>query len=259
MASPADPELLELARTMAEAAGRLTLRWFRRPDLTVDRKSDGSPVTVADRAAEDHVRAELARLRPGDAIVGEEHGQVAGDTGLTWIVDPIDGTEGFARGVPLYSTLIALVDEVGPAIGVIHLPALQSTLSAGRGLGCWVDGRTARVSVTAELGGSLLTTSGFDAFSHEELAAVRSCGARLRTWGDGYGYYMVATGDADVMIDPIAYRWDLAPMPVILGEAGGRFSTRLGEAAFDRLNGIATNGVLHDEVLGVFGPGRRPE
>jgi histidinol-phosphatase len=241
--------LLDLAVDLARRAGDLTLQWFRTEGLAVVRKADGSPVTEADRAAEAFVRTELARLRPDDAIVGEEEAARPGTSGIRWFVDPIDGTKAFTRGVPLYSTLIAVSDEHGPAVGVIHLPALRETVYAGRGLGCFCNDRPARVSGVDTLAGSCLTTSGFDYWPDGALAAVKTSGLQMRTWGDAYGYALVATGRVEVMVDPTAAVWDLAPMAVIIPEAGGRFTDLGGTARADGGSGVASNGRLHDRVL----------
>jgi histidinol phosphatase-like enzyme (inositol monophosphatase family) len=246
---PVDPGLVDDAVAVARAAGDLTLRWFRSDDLVVDRKGDGTPVTDADRAAEAHVRAWLAERHPDDAILGEEEGERAGTSGRRWFIDPIDGTKAFTHGVPLYSTLVAVDDEHGPAVGGIHQPALGETVWAGRGRGAFCDGRPARVSDRAATAGSYLTTSGFDYWPAPMLDGVRGAGLQLRTWGDGYGYALVATGRVEAMVDPVAAPYDLAPMPVILAEAGGRFSDLAGVARIDGGNGVATNGHLHDAVL----------
>jgi histidinol-phosphatase len=247
--APAPSSLLDLAVDLARRAGDLTRQWFRAEDLAVTRKSDGTPVTEADRAAERLVRSELARLRPDDAILGEEEAAQSGTSGIRWFVDPIDGTKAFTRGVPLYSTLIAVFDEHGPAIGVIHLPALGETVYAGRGLGCFCNGRPARVSEVGSMSGACLTTSGFDYWPDPALRAVKGSGMQMRTWGDAYGYALVATGRVEVMVDPKAAVWDLAPMTVIIPEAGGRFTDLSGVARADGGSGVASNGRLHDAVL----------
>jgi histidinol phosphatase-like enzyme (inositol monophosphatase family) len=246
---PVDRALLDEAVALAREAGRLTLKWFRSVDLAVDRKGDGTPVTAADRAAERFVRERLAATHPADAIVGEEEAELAGTSGRRWIVDPIDGTKAFTHGVPLYSSLLAFEDEIGPAIGVIDLPALGETVYAGRGLGCFCNGEPARVSTRDRLRGSYLTTSGFDYWDEAALMAARASGMFLRTWGDGYGYALVATGRVEAMVDPIASEWDVAGMPVIIGEAGGTFTDLGGESRIDGGSGLGTNGRLHDEVL----------
>src|SRR4029450_8752518 len=156
-----DQALLDLAVAVAREAGELTLGWFQARDLAVDRKADGTPVTEADRSAERLVRARLAVHAPGDGVLGEEEPETAGTTGRRWIVDPVDGTKAFTRGVPLYSTLLALDDEHGPAVGGIVLPALGRAGYGGGGLGCWSDGQPARVSATASLDGDWLTTSSY--------------------------------------------------------------------------------------------------
>ena len=248
-APPVDASLLEEAVALAREAGRLTLEWFRSAELAVDDKHDGTPVTAADRAAERFVRERLADMHPDDTIVGEEEDDREGSSGRRWIVDPIDGTKAFTHGVPLYSTLLAFEDEHGPAIGVIELPALRETVYAGRGLGCFCNGERAQVSDRTRLRGSYLTTSGFDYWSEESLAAVRSSGMFMRTWGDGYGYALVATGRVEAMVDPVAAAWDVAAMPMIIGEAGGRFTDFDGSSRVDGGSGLATNGPLHAEVL----------
>ena len=147
MSSPAaDPADLAFAIELAEDAGASTLAWFQSATLAVEHKGDGSPVTAADLAAEARVRERLAATHPGDGIIGEEDDDVEGSTGRRWVVDPIDGTKAFTKGVPLYATLIALIDDHGPAVGVIHLPALGETIAAGRGLGCTFNGAPCRVS-----------------------------------------------------------------------------------------------------------------
>ncbi|MFN0029112.1 MAG: inositol monophosphatase family protein [Acidimicrobiales bacterium] len=253
-AAPASVALLEEAVALARQAGDLTLQWFQSGSLTVDTKADATPVTDADRAAERLVRDQLARRYPEDGIIGEEEGTVIGSSVRRWVVDPIDGTYGFVHGVPLYSTLLAALDEHGPVVGVIHLPALRETIYAGRGLGCFrlgPDGVTSRVSVSRvnSLSGAAIMTSGVDNWSAAQLAAVHGAGARVRTWGDGYGYALVACGRADAMVDPEVSVWDLAPMPVILTEAGGTFTTVDGRADLWGGSGVASNGRLHPMLL----------
>lgn len=253
-APPVDRSLLDFAVDLAREAGESTLRWFQARDLEIDSKADGTPVTAADRASERLVRERLAERFPDDGILGEEEPESAGGSGRRWIVDPIDGTKAFTRGVPLYSTLLALDDEHGPAIGVIALPALHQAVYAARGLGCWLDGEPARVSATGALEGSYLTTSSYSHWDDAALLAVKHAGCSLRTWGDGYGYAMVATGRADAMVDPTVEVYDVAPMPVILSEAGGRFTSLAGAAGAAGGSGVATNGLLHDDLLALLHP-----
>ena len=255
MIPSADPDDLAFAIELAVEAGDSTLTWFQNTSLTVDHKGDGSPVTIADRDAESLVRARLADRFPDDAVVGEEHEDTDGTTGRRWVVDPIDGTKAFTRGVPLYSTLIALIDEHGPAVGVIHLPGLGETVAAGRGLGATFNGEPCRVSDHASLDGAYATTSGFGYWPPDALGRVLDSDLVFRTWGDAYGYALVATGRAEAMIDPLANPWDVAPMAVIIPEAGGRFSNYDGVEradSWERYSGVATNGAIHDDLIALF-------
>jgi histidinol phosphatase-like enzyme (inositol monophosphatase family) len=244
-----DRALLEDVVALTREAGELTMRWFRADDLVVEHKGDGTPVTAADRAAERFLRDQLGKRFPDDGIAGEEEADLDGTSGRRWIIDPIDGTRAFTQGVPTFSNLVALEDEHGSAIGVINLPALRETVYAGRGIGCWCDGRGARVSAHGELADAYLTTSGFESWDEGALLAARSSGMRMRTWGDGYGYALVATGRVEAMVDPVVEPYDVAAMPVILAEAGGRFTDLTGATRIDGGSGLATNGVLHVRML----------
>jgi histidinol phosphatase-like enzyme (inositol monophosphatase family) len=248
-APPVDPDLLSFAVELVRGAGEVTLRWFADDELQVDQKSDGTPVTDADRAAEHWVRLQLAEHCPHDTVIGEEELPSEGTSGRRWILDPIDGTKAFTRGVPLYSTLLAFDDEHGPAVGVIGLPALGQIVWAGRGRGCWFDGRPAHVSDTASVDGAYLTTSSFSHWPESDLLAVKRAGAMLRTWGDGYGYSLVATGRADVMVDHEVALYDVAAFPVIFAEAGGSFTSLDGDPSPGAGSGLATNGVLHEQLM----------
>ncbi len=252
-APPVDRALLDFAVDVAREAGESTLRWFQARDLSVDSKADGTPVTAADRHAERLVRERVAARFPDDGVLGEEEPETAGATGRRWIVDPIDGTKAFTRGVPLYSTLLALDDEHGPALGVIVLPALGQAVYAGRGLGAWWDGEPANVNTTPALDGAYLCSSSYSHWPEADLLAVRYAGCERRTWGDGYGYALVATGRVDAMVDHVVEVYDVAPMPVILAEAGGRFTSLGGAEGAAGGSGVATNGVIHDDLLALLG------
>jgi histidinol phosphatase-like enzyme (inositol monophosphatase family) len=249
---PIDQATLDTAVALARAAGDRTLRWFRSPDLEVVRKGDGTPVTAADRDAERYLREQLAAAFPDDAILGEEEAPTAGTSGRRWILDPIDGTKAFTCGVPLYSNLLALEDEAGIAVGVINLPALGETVWAGRGLGCWSEQGRASVNDHATLDGAYVMSSSFSHWPPHHVIALDAAGAVLRTWGDGYGYALVATGRAAAMVDPIVEPYDIGPMPVILREAGGRFTDVAGTESIETGSGVATNGHLHDELLAIL-------
>jgi histidinol-phosphatase len=227
---PVDPALVEQAVEWGRQAGVLSLRWFGAADLRVERKGDGTPVTEADRAVERFLREQIGRAYPDDGIIGEEEAARPSSNGRHWIIDPIDGTKAFSRGVPLFANLLALDDERGSAVGVVNVPALGEMVWAGRGRGCFRNGSPTQVSEQAALAGACLSSSGYEAWDEATLLRAKAAGVALRTWGDGYGYLLVATGQIDAMVDPCAERYDLAPMPVILAEAGGRFTDFSGQA-----------------------------
>ena len=247
-APSAAPELLDEAVELAREAGRLTLRWFNDHELSVLRKDDGSPVTEADKAAEVFLREALAERFPDDAVIGEEYPEEEGTSGRTWIIDPIDGTRSFVRGVPLFTTLLAIFDQHGPAIGVAAVPALDEAVWAGRGLGCFHNGRRCQVSPQTDLSHSYLMTSGVEWWPNNTFARVSQTGARLRTWGDGYGYVLVATGRAEAMIDPGLNLWDIAPMLTIIPESGGQITQWTGTTTPAPGNWLATNGNFHEDL-----------
>jgi len=252
-APPVDDALIRFAVDIAREAGELTLGWFRQSDLTVEGKSDGTPVTIADRSAERLLRDRIAAAFPDDAVVGEEEPDTAGRSGRTWILDPIDGTQSFIHGVPLYGNLVALEDEHGPAVGVVNIPGLDECVWAGRGRGCFVDGEPARVSAQSGIPGACIVTSGVDYWpSAAKLQAFVEPKTVIRTWGDAYGYVLVATGRADAMVDPIVNRWDVAPFLTILPEAGGTFSDFTGAVTADGGTALAANAALHDKILGIL-------
>ncbi len=257
-APPVDPDLLSQVVELVQATGDLTLRWFDTAGLDVEEKADGTPVTEADKAAERYLRERIGDRFPDDAIIGEEEPDSAGTSGRTWIIDPIDGTKAFTHGVPLYSNLLAVYDQHGPAIGVINLPALGETVWAGRGLGCHTRTGPAAVNDHPDIATGALCTSGFSAWTAEAFTAVRDGVGIMRTWGDGYGYALVATGRIEAMVDPALALWDLGPLPVIIREAGGRYSQLDGDegVVLDPNaipSAVATNGHVHDQVRALFG------
>jgi histidinol phosphatase-like enzyme (inositol monophosphatase family) len=253
-------ERLELALAIAREAGNITLRWFRRDGLAVDRKADDSPVTVADRESEAYLRRRINEEFPHDAILGEELGEQPGSSGMRWILDPIDGTKSFIHGVPLYGTLIGLECEGQCMLGVIRLPALNECVYAVRGGGAWVTvgeepPRPALVSTRASLADGLFLTSevkSFDQIHRRDAFDRLQDICRLgRTWGDCFAYAMVATGRAEVAIDPLMNVWDAAALAPILEEAGGTYTDWEGERTIYSGNGLATNGRVLEEVLAV--------
>jgi histidinol-phosphatase len=219
---------LDAAREFARLGGRLSLDWYRRSDLAVERKADSTPVTVADRQVELAVRAAIARRFPDHRVVGEEHGGHIGGGGFEWIIDPIDGTKSFIRGVPLYTTLIAMLRDGMPQVGVVYCPPTGEMAAAAVGCGAWDEyGRRLRVSGCTFLNDAWVMTTDPADFIRRRPAGVAGLfaeAASVRTWADAYGYMLLARGDADVMLDPVMSPWDIAPLGVIVREAGGVFT-----------------------------------
>jgi histidinol phosphatase-like enzyme (inositol monophosphatase family) len=246
---------LEFALDAAWQAGRITLGHFQ-TGVAVDRKADTSPVTIADRQSEQKLRELIARYWPDHGIIGEEFGEQTGSSNYTWIVDPIDGTKSFIHGVPLYGVLVALVENQKPIVGVAHFPALNETVYAARGEGCYWNGRRTHVSTVENLKESVLLASDIDLFAKQGKGAawqrLIDQSAFQRTWGDSYGYALVATGRAEIMIDPWMAVWDCGPFGVILEEAGGTFTDWKGTPTIYAGEAVATNGVLFNEVMTVM-------
>jgi histidinol-phosphatase len=254
---------LELALALADAADALTMARFRATDLVVETKPDTTPVTEADRAVEEMLRARLAAARPDDSILGEEFGSrdgVVGDGPRRWVVDPIDGTMGYARGVPVWATLLALVEDGIVTTGVVSAPALGARWWAGRGEGAWRDGNRVSVSRVHAIEDAQLSYSSVGYFEQagigdEFLALARRCW-RSRAFGDFWSHMLVADGSVDIAIEVGGLApWDLAALQVVVEEAGGRFTDRAGVAGFDRGEAVTTNGLLHDEVLAALRTG----
>ena len=245
---------LDFAVELARGAGDITLKYFRkRPETST--KSDGSYVTIADREAETYLRRQIAERYPDDGIVGEEEGESPGESGRRWIVDPIDGTFAFVHGVPFYGVLIGLEIDGELSVGVINIPALDEIVSAAKGVGCFLNGERTRVSNTARLEDALLLCTDFtscERYGFGRAAELLQARAKTsRTWGDCYGYVLVATGRADVMLDPVMNLWDCAALLPIMEEAGGTFTDWRGVRTAAGNNSIATNGLLFDEVMGL--------
>lgn len=259
---PVDGALMDRAVAWTRAAGELTLGWFNHPELGVEHKGDGSPVTVADRAAERLLREQIVAELPEDTIRGEEEEDRLGTSGRTWVIDPIDGTRAFSHGVGTYSNLLYMEDAHGPAIGVINLPALGETVWAGRGRGCFLDGSPCRVSSHAQPSGAYLSTTGFHGWTSGMFERVTGADYQLRTWGDAYGYALVASGRAEAMFDPALAWWDIAPILVVIPEAGGRLTSWSGGdprvESIDhheyKYSAIASNGAFHEELVRILTP-----
>ncbi|MEQ9400269.1 MAG: inositol monophosphatase family protein [Longimicrobiales bacterium] len=244
--------LLDFATTMARMAGEHTLSYFGGV-VDHDAKGDGSPVTIADREAEALIREKVAERFPDHGVLGEEYGESNPGARVRWILDPIDATRSFMRGVPLYGVLIGIEIEGSPAVGVANYPPLRELVAAARGLGCTLNGRPCRVSAIDRIEDSVILTTDVERIlSRPEGAGWRSLQQRCdfsRTWGDCYGHLLVATGRAEAMVDPVMKAWDAGPFLTIATEAGGRFTTYDGEATIHGGSGISTNGRIHDAVL----------
>ncbi|KAA3664964.1 MAG: histidinol-phosphatase [Chloroflexi bacterium] len=247
-------ELLAFALDVAWQAGRVTLGHFQ-TRLDVEKKSDNTPLTIADKQAEQTMRQMINSRFPDHGIVGEEFGNTETDSQYKWILDPIDGTKSFVSGVPLYANLVALMDGEKALIGIINLPALNETIYAVRGGGCFWNGRSAHVSQVSDMKEAVVLTSGLHYFAEKQAAWDRLIKASYiqRTWGDAYGYALVATGRADVMVDPAMYLWDAAPMQVIMEEAGGTFTDWKGSPTIHNYESIGTNGRLFEQVMEIVG------
>ena len=269
---PVAPEILSEALSLCQEASKQTLKWFQSLSLMVESKADGSPVTQVDRQVEDFLRTELNRRWPDDSIVGEERPAQPGHSGRTWFVDPIDGTKSFVHGVPLYGTLLAMHDEQGPAVGVISLPALGEVVYAGRGCGCYAEKRSeggssqkvpARVrgastgetsaadaaQLPAQLTGKVVSMSGMEYLPASARQHLLDSDVILRTWGDAYGYSLLATGRIDAMVDYGMSPWDTAPMAVIVTEAGGVISSWEGGDAMSGSSVLASTAGIHPKLV----------
>ncbi len=252
---------LNFAKQLAYRAGRITLSYYNK-GIQHDLKSDQSPVTAADKATEEFIRGEIEKAYPTHAIVGEEFGESKSDIRLSgsksaetfrWIVDPIDGTKSFIKGVPFYSVLIGLEIEGVSRVGAVCFPALDEVLYAADGLGAWSNGKRVHVSKVSKLKEAVFCYTSWSGFRTKERLDVfenlhKECFFG-RGWSDAYGYAMVATGRAEVYLDPEIQIWDVAPFPPIFREAGGFFGSWEGEEGHTHREGLAVNAALKSKVL----------
>lgn len=249
---------LDLALEAAWQAGRITLRYYQ-AGVQPEWKADESPVTVADREAEQKIRQLLERSFPGDGIVGEEYGRQEGSTGYRWLLDPIDGTKAFVQGVPLYGVLIGIETPQGVQAGVVLLPALNELVWAAAGAGCWWNGRRAQVSAVDSLREASLIYTESGSFAKYGRGAAWEALCRhsriQRGWGDCYGHVLVATGRAEACFDPVMNPWDCGPLLPILQEAGGTFTDWQGKATVYGEDAFSTNGKLFPAVMAQLGAG----
>lgn len=258
---------LRLAHVLADAVERLTMSRFRSEDLVVESKPDLTPVTDADRAAEELVRSQLKRTRPRDAVEGEEF-DTTGHGPRRWVIDPIDGTKNFVRGVPVWATLIGLVDNQQPVLGLVSAPALGRRWWAATGSGAWTgrsltSAKRIRVSQVGRLGDASLSYSSLSGWRErgrrdDFLDLTDDCW-RTRAYGDFWSYMLVAEGAVDIAAEPDLEVYDMAALVPIVQEAGGRFTGLDGRDGCWSGNAVATNGLLHDEVLRRIGDGAAGE
>ena len=249
---------LDFALQMSDEAARLILKYFRADGLLVESKSDDSPVTVADRGAEQLMRERLATTFPDDAVLGEEFPNVPGRSGYRWIIDPIDGTKAFIHGIPLFGTLIGIEFDGRMVAGVCRLPALDEVVFASEGDGCWwqigaAAAKRTRVTNVSTLAESRLmftepthwtTTGRFDA-----ITGLMNQTKIARGWGDCCGHVLVATGRAEIAVDPLMSPWDIAALIPILREAGGHCTDWKGAETTTGGDGVSTNAALHETVI----------
>jgi myo-inositol-1(or 4)-monophosphatase len=250
-----EPYLL-FARQLADRAGRITLSYYHQ-GIQHDFKHDETPVTVGDRATEEFMRSEIEKNYPSHAFVGEEFGEKAGEGNpFRWIVDPIDGTKSFIKGVPFYSVLIALEIEGISRLGVVYFPALDEILYAADGLGCWWNGKRTYVSEVSELKQAVSLYTSWSGFrTTKRLGVFERFHKEFffgRGWGDSYGNHMVATGRAEVMLEPVVDIWDAAPFPPIFREAGGFFGSWDGKEGHTHGEALACNTALKAKVLALI-------
>lgn len=243
---------LDFAINACLQAGKITLKYFQ-TDFSIQLKPDASPVTIADKEAEQKIRAMIEKEYPDHNIVGEEFGQKQQGSRFCWYIDPIDGTRSFVNGVPLFGVMLGLEVEGNCAVGVVHLPALDELVYAARGEGCYWDRKRARVRWTETLSDSLFCTSGAEYFlqagRQEVYRRLEAAAGVTRTWGDCYGHMLVATGRADFCVDPLLNPWDAAALVPIIEEAGGVFSDWKGNRTIYNHEAISTNPRLLPEIL----------
>lgn len=254
---------LSVALELAKHADAITLDRFGALDLRVDTKPDLTPVTDADEAVEAELRSILARERPADMVLGEEYGGTAAFSGRQWVIDPIDGTKNFVRGVPLWASLIALLEDGVPVVGVVSAPALNRRWWAALDMGAFTTvgagpPRALSVSGVAELDSASLSFSSLSGWAdlglRDRFIALTDAVWRVRAYGDFFSYCLVAEGAVDIAAEPEVKLWDLAPLDILVREAGGAFTGLDGAPGPHGGTAVATNGLLHGDVLAYLTP-----
>lgn len=252
---------LDFALNVAREASGLILEYYQHPELAVEKKLDLSPVTAADRGAEELIRARLSVAFPRDAVLGEEFPETPGTSGFRWILDPVDGTKSFVHGVPLFGTLIGVEFERECVVGVCRFPALDEVVYASRGTGCWWQigtdaARRAQISQVTQLADATFCQTNilrWEAVGHWTalMTMLRSVGLS-RGWGDCFGHVLVATGRAEIMVDPSMNPWDAAALVPIIQEAGGVFMDWNGDTTIYGGSGISVVPALKSTVLEIL-------
>jgi len=249
-------EYIDFAQELAQASGEIIRRYFR-SDIQIETKSDLTPVTIADRQAEKIMRSMIHERFPEHGILGEEFEDINPDAEYQWILDPIDGTKTFVTGTYLFGTLIALLKDGKPIIGVINNPIVDQFL-VGDGRQTWLNGDAVKVRDCPSIEqATLLTTSPLTVEKYRDGAAFDELTQRVhlyRTWGDCHGYYLVATGYADIMVDPAMHVWDVAALVPVIEGAGGKITDYYGGDPMSGEGAVATAGPLHEEVIRLLNP-----
>jgi histidinol-phosphatase len=249
------PELRKAAEEFAKIGGDSTLNYFKK-SFQLEFKEDDSPVTNADQTAEKLIREQINKHFPDHGIIGEEFGEENTDSEVVWVLDPIDGTQSFIHGVPFYTTLIGILVDDKPEVGIIYAPALGEMVSAAVGFGCTLNGKTTKVRECTDLSKATFLSTEVTTFEQYGLSApfleLLNRTRLHRTWGDAYGHLMIAAGRADIMIDPILNIWDAAALLPVITEAGGSYTDVQGNPSIKTGNAISTNSSLLPEILSLF-------
>lgn len=249
-------EYAHFMKELADASARI-IRIYFRSDLGVDHKTDNTPVTIADRESEQVMRSMILEKFPDHGIVGEEFGEINPDAEYQWILDPIDGTKNFVAGTCLFGTLIALMRGGEPILGAVNNPILDQFL-IGDGSRAWLNGDPVHVRECKKIiDATLLTTSHWEVHRQRNGKAFDALTRKVkfyRTWGDCYGYSLIATGYADIMFDPAMHIWDIAPLIPIIRGAGGRITDYYGNDPLHGIGAVATAGFFHDEIISLLNP-----
>ena len=256
-------EVKDAALSFMKPAKAEVLKWYR-GQFSVDLKEDQSPVTIADRNAEEILRKKISKYFPDHGIIGEEFGNVKPDAEWVWTIDPVDGTRSFVQGLPLFASLISLLHKGEPVIGIIELPALGETAWAVKGKGAFSNGSPLKVSPQSRMKGAFVAVADHYCFRSEKCTSLYNSlnkeAAIVRTYPDAFGHLMAIRGVVDVMVDPLAKIWDYAPCKILVQEAGGRFANFSGNrASIEEGTAIVGNTKLVQQVRKIFAESKKPK